>query len=135
MGRIVSIILLIGVLLASMGGGQPDNTAEDTVIDYGESGIFSLEDRHEAVSLILARTGSWRSLEHLHTVRYGGDAASLEEKGFHGFNEVMVFFSDFKTVRNSPAAEGFNADSEYTNWGWYLGRTEDGSWKLIDMGY
>ena len=81
MGRIVSIILLIGVLLASMGGGQPDNTAEDTVIDYGESGMFSLEDRQEAVSLILARTGRWRSLEHLHTVRYGGDAASLEEKG------------------------------------------------------
>ena len=42
MGRIVSIILLIGVLLASMGGGQPDNTAEDTVIDYGKAGCSRL---------------------------------------------------------------------------------------------
>lgn len=49
------------------------------------------------------------------------------------FTQCIGFVSDF----HSPKAGGgaWNADSEYTNWQWWLARTDNGEWNLMTCGY
>ena len=134
MNKIICMTLMLSMLFALTGGMKLYKTA-DAVIDYGESELFALADRKTAVDLIIHEVGSWKGIQKLHNVRYGGDAASTEEKGYGGCDEVMVFYSDFKTVSNSERAGGFNIDMEYTDWNWILGKDKDGQWKLLTWGY
>ena len=107
----------------------------DVVIDYGESDLFPLKDRELAVNLILGEIRGWQGVKTLHNVRYSGDEVSSAEKGYQGYNEIVVFYSDFKTVSNSSKAGAFNTDMEYTDWNWILGKDTDGQWKLLTWGY
>ena len=131
-----TIILIIAscILLVSISYMRTDQTAE-TVIDYGDSELFTLVDRIVGIKLILEKAGSWKSIEALHNVRYSGDEASLEEKGHNGYEEIMVFYSDFKTVDWELRQSGFSNNSEYVNWMWVIGKNTDGQWELIDFGY
>ena len=49
--------------------------------------------------------------------------------------ELIVLFSTFNT--DAKGGDGsLNPDDTYTNWKWYLVRTEDmQSWEIIDWGY
>ena len=134
MKKAFSMILSLSMVFALAGCMRPGKTA-GAVIDYGESERFSQEDRKAAVELILDEIGGWEGVKKLHNVRYGGDDASSEEQGYGGYGEVMVFYSDFKTVRRSSKAGSFNTDEEYTDWNWILGKDTDGQWKLLTWGY
>ncbi len=134
MKKTICMILSLGIMLMLFGCVRSGKTA-GAVIDYGESEWFSQEDRKAAVNLILNEIGGWEGIRTLHNVRYGGDAASAQEKGYGGYDEIMVFYSDFKTVGNSQKAGGFNLDTEYTDWNWILGKGTDGQWKLLTWGY
>ena len=110
------------------------------VIDYGTSERYTLEDLEEAAVQIKCLFASWEGCE-LHSLRYGGDKACTEEnlawlnsqsEGAN-YTELAEFLSDF----HSPL-EGFSAwepDSEYTNWQWWLARTEDSGWEIVSWGY
>lgn len=134
MKKAICIILSLSMICMLTGCLKSRKTA-DTVIDYGESERFSLEDRKTAVHLILNEIEGWQGVRTLHNVRYGGDEASLAEQGYGGCDEVMIFYSDFKTVSNSSKAGGFNLDMEYTDWNWILGKDASGQWKLLTWGY
>lgn len=43
----------------------------------------------------------------------------------------------FKSNFHSPlnGGSGFNPDEEYTDWQWWLARSEGGQWKLMTYGY
>ena len=43
----------------------------------------------------------------------------------------------FKSSFHSPinGGDAWNADEKYTNWGWFLARTDNGKWKLMTWGY
>ena len=144
--RLICLILTVSAIFMFVSGTESikpnENITTETVIDYGESEVFSLEDRQEAVKLILnevcdwntiEQQHRWNAIEQLHNVRYGGDEASLEEKGYNGYNDIMVFYSDFKTGRSADG--GFNRDLEYRNWEWFLGKNPEGQWKLLTWGY
>lgn len=130
----ICVILILGMIFLLTGCMNSSKRAE-TVIDYGESALFSQKDRELAVNLILDEIGGWQGVKTLHNVRYGGDEASSAEKGYDGCNEIMVFYSDFKTVSNSSKAGAFNIDTEYTDWNWILGKDANGQWKLLTWGY
>ena len=134
MKKVICMILSLGMMLMLTGCVRTGKTA-GAVIDYGESERFSQEDRKTAVDLILNEIGGWEGVRKLHSVRYGGDAASLEERGYGGYDEIMIFYSDFKTVGSSSKAGGFNTDMEYTDWNWILGKDTNGQWKLLTWGY
>ena len=146
--RLICLILTVSAIFIFMSGTESikpnENITTETVIDYGESEVFSLEDRQEAVKLILnevcdwntiEQQHRWNAIEQLYNVRYGGDEASLQEKGFHGYDVIMVFYSDFKTKADRTSDSGFNPDFVYRNWNWIIGKTSKGQWKLLDWGY
>lgn len=134
MKKTICLILLLSMILM-LAGCMNSNKTADAVIDYGESEQFSLEDRKTALELILNEIGSWEGVKKLHNVRYGGDEASSAEKGYGGYEDIMVFYSDFKTVSNSSKAGAFNTNTEYTDWNWILGKDANGQWKLLTWGY
>ncbi|MBQ7203054.1 MAG: hypothetical protein IJS03_03435 [Eubacterium sp.] len=134
MKKIICIILSIVTVIALAGCSNSGKT-EGAKIDIGESKLYSDEDRQTATDIILAEVeGGFEGIKVLYNIRYGGDKASLEEKGYDGCDEVMVFYSDFKTVRSPSKAGGFNTNMKYDDWNWILGK-KDGKWQLLTWGY
>ena len=117
--------------------GAVNETVVD--VDYGVSELFTPEDLEEAAVQIKCKFASWEGCE-LHTLRYAGDENSTAENlawlnshGDYNYTQCAEFKSDF----HSPA-EGFSAfepDYEYTDWNWWLARTDESGWEIIDWGY
>ena len=137
MKKILCMILTI-IIAASLFGCSNASAAgriADVTIDIGEREMFSEDDRNEAVKLILNEIGGWESVQKVYNLRYAGDKASKEESGYLGHEEVMIFLSDLHSVKSSSKAGGFNADTDYTDWNWILGKNADGQWELLTWGY
>ena len=134
MKRIICVLISLAIILTLAGCSQSGKTT-DVKIDYGESELFSRKDRKDAVQLILDEVKTWEGVKTLHNIRYAGDNEALKEKGYIEHEEIIVFYSDFKTVTSSSKAGGFNTNTEYTDWKWILGKNADGSWELLTWGY
>ena len=111
----------------------------DPVIDYGDSALYTEEELVEATVQIKCKFASFNGCE-LHALRYAGDDCSSEENlkwlnelGDNEYVQVAEFLSDF----HSPVEGGgpWEADTEYTDWQWWLARTEVGGWELLTWGY
>ena len=117
-----------------------DELAEDRVPFEGASALYSFHDLSSAAALVERQIGSWEGCE-LHSLRYAGDAScsaenltwlsSLREGA--SYTQCLEFVSDF----HSPVEGGgaWEADAEYTDWQWWLARTEGGAWELLTWGY
>ena len=115
-----------------------------TDIDYGSSSIYTKEDMDSAIKLIQDEFSTWKGCE-LHSISYAGDDECNEsniawmnelEKANDAketFTQCIVFKSSFHSPING--GDAWNADEEYTNWGWFLARTDNGKWKLMTWGY
>ena len=111
----------------------------DPVIDYGASELYTEEELAEAAVQIKCRFASFAGCE-LHALRYAGDGVNTPEnlEWLNGldegntYTECIGFLGDF----HSPA-EGMGAwapDMEYTDYQWWLARTEEGGWQLLSWG-
>ncbi|MBQ3400092.1 MAG: hypothetical protein IJG61_01660 [Lachnospiraceae bacterium] len=49
------------------------------------------------------------------------------------YMEVIEFLTDFHTPAEGSMA--FNPDEDYTDYQWWLARTERGAWELMTWGY
>ena len=62
--RLICLILTVSAIFMFVSGTESikpnENITTETVIDYGESEVFSLEDRQEAVKLILNEVCDWK---------------------------------------------------------------------------
>lgn len=135
--RLICILALAALLLA--GCGSKGHAA----VDYGSSERYTREDMDAAIALIRAEFGTWKGCE-LHALRYAGDECCTEENirwlNQHAdsgteFTECIEFLSDFHSPKTSEEAGAFNVDEEYTDWNWWLARTEGSGWVLLDWGY
>jgi len=116
----------------------------EAAIDYGNSVLYSEEDRRAAVSLIEAEFCTWEGCE-LHSIAYSSDdecnprnmAWMNELAAADGSTGIMTQCIMFRSSFHSPKGGGgaWNADQEYTDWQWWLARTENGPWKLMTWGY
>ena len=98
----------------------------------------------EAIELIKKEFSTWDRCE-LHSISYSTDDACSEsniawmnemEKATDAdetFTQCIMFKSDFHSPLHGGS--GFNPDEEYTDWQWWLARSEDGQWKLMTYGY
>ena len=111
----------------------------DLAIDYGESTLFTEDELEEAAVQIKCKFASFEGCE-LHALRYAGDVCNTEENlawlnelGDGNYIQVVEFLSDF----HSPVEGGgaWEEDTEYTDWQWWLARTEGGGWDLLTWGY
>lgn len=114
--------------------------APAVTIDYGKSDIYSQEELEEAVVQIKCGFASWEGCE-LHSLRYAGDEAdnaeNLEWLNSHGegldYTHAAEFLGDFHTPAENAGA--WNPDEEYKDYQWWLARTRDGGWEVVDWGY
>ncbi|MBQ9673581.1 MAG: M15 family metallopeptidase [Ruminococcus sp.] len=110
-------------------------------IDYGKFDIYSKEDLEAAVIQIKCQFASWEGCE-LKRIRYAGDEAVTDEnlKRLNEINpdgkytQVAEFFMDFHTPKDVGELT-FKADTDYKDYNWWLGRTEDDGWEIVDKGY
>ena len=109
-------------------------------MDYGSSDIYTLEELEEAAVQIKGKFASWEGCE-LHSLRYAGDECNSEEN-IQWMNELaegqnFVQCAEFLMDYHSPVEPvgAWNPDTEYTDWQWWLARTEDGGWEIMTWGY
>ena len=117
-----------------------ERAAEDTADGYGESDIYTPADMDAAVARIEETFAGWEGCE-MHGIAYAGDECASAENlewlnglGEGGnYAECIEFLSDF----HSPVEGGgaWEADTEYTDWQWWLARAEGGEWELVSWGY
>ena len=99
-------------------------------VDLGSSALFTEEELKEAAVQIKCKFASFEGCE-LYSLRYAGDERCTEgmvkwanetDTG-NSFTHVIEFLSD----HDSP-------EKEYTNYEWWLARSEDGGWQLLQWG-
>ena len=116
-------------------------TAQEAVkAGYGESAVYTDAELADAAAAVEAAFASFEGCE-LHSLRYAGDESCTEEnlKWMNelnpdgNFTEVAEFLTDFHSpVEQSGAWE---ADTEYTDYQWWLARSADGGWEVLTWGY
>ena len=142
MRRTVALLLFFIFVLSFAGCKTNEKTVYET--DYGTSSVYTKEDMDQAVELIKKEFAKWEGCE-LHSITYAGDENN-NEKNIKWMNELekandnketftqcIMFKSDFHSPIENAGA--FNPDKEYTNWQWWLARSENGKWKLMTWGY
>ena len=116
-----------------------DEMAEERIPMEGESGRYTFHDLSSAALLVEESLSSWGC--ELHALRYAGDEANNEEnlswlknlgEGAE-YVECLEFVTDFHSPAEGEGA--WNYDTEYTDYQWWLARTEGGSWELLSWGY
>ena len=116
-------------------------------IVYGYSDVFTQNDMDSAIAIIKEKFSKWDGCE-LHSIRYTDDDYCNTEKNIKWMNELakgqgyeqnftqcIAFFSNFHSPKNASTKTTLNIDSEYTDWTWYLARTNGDEWKLMTFGY
>lgn len=139
-----AIALSVCLLLICACGSRAGAAAVS--LDYGESVLYSQEDMDAAIQLIQEEFAGWKGCE-LHSLRYTTDACNTQEniqwmnalaKGQDldiTFTQCIAFESDFHSPKNSKDQGTWNLDMEYTDWQWWLARTDGGAWHLMTWGY
>ena len=112
----------------------------DVKIDYGTSELYTQEDLEAAVIRIKCEFAAWEGCE-LHSIRYAGDEADTEENlkwlndaagGEKSYIQCAEFLMDYHSPKKTSGA--WNPDYEYTDWQFWLARTEDGGWDIVTSG-
>lgn len=112
----------------------------DLTMDLGTSELYTEEELNEAAIQVKCRFAGFDGCE-LNSLRYAGDEANTEENlewirsldEENKYVKVAEFLTDFHVSDNSKTT--FNPGQDYTDYQWWLGYTEDGSWQLLTWGY
>ena len=129
---------------AAPAGSEAEEAAQ--TVDYGASELYTTEEMDSAIALINDQIGQWEGVE-LKSLRYAGDEAMTEENvawlnelegadSENPFTQVIEFVTDFHVSADiDQTVLTLEPDTDYTNYQWWLARTEGGEWQLMSMGY
>ncbi|MEE5994236.1 MAG: M15 family metallopeptidase [Oscillospiraceae bacterium] len=114
--------------------------SSDVTVDFGSSELFTEEELKEAAVQVKCKFATFEGCE-LHSLRYAGDENNNEENlawmkeldDTGDYTEVVEFLTDFHTPMEG--SEVFDADTEMTDYQWWLAREKDGGWQLLSWGY
>ncbi len=119
-------------------GFQP--TAKEAVkLQLGESSLYTQADLERAIAKIMEEFAGFEGCA-LHSIRYAGDESCTEEnlKWMNELNpegnytQVAEFLMDFHSPKEQVGA--WEADKEYTDWQWWLARSEGSGWDVLTWG-
>lgn len=128
-------------VVVALGLAACGENIKEVTIDYGKSDIYAKSDMDAAIERIENEFATWEECE-LHSIRYTSDECNSEKniawmndlgKEDTEFTQYILFVSDFHSPKTNAGA--WNPDEEYTNWQWWLARTENGEWRLMAWGY
>jgi len=114
----------------------------DVSYDFGNSSLYTREQLEEAAVQVKCEFATFAGCE-LHSLRYAGDQCSTQEnlKWMNSLDEgknytqVAEFVADFHSPVTEDKPTAWNLDQEYTDYQWWLARTDDGGWQLLTFGY
>ena len=137
---LVGLLMLMAILYGAACLAEAPQETPDALlaIDYGTSTLFTREEMDAAIALIRTQFEGFAGAQ-MRSLRYAGDVCcsaeniawmdELDEGAAH--DACMEFLCDFYSEGN----EVLEADTTYTDYQWWLGRTADGRWKLLTWGY
>ena len=112
----------------------------EVAYDYGASSLYTAEELEQAAIQVKCEFATFAGCE-LHNLRYAGDECNTPENlawlnsldEGKNYTKVAEFLTDF----HSPVEGGgaWEADKEYTDYQWWLARTDDEGWQLVNFGY
>ena len=119
--------------------------AADVKVDLGFSQLYSVNELKEAAVQVKCQFAAFEGCE-LHSLRYAGDEQNTD-KNIAWMNDIaegqtgqkgeyvqcVQFLTDFHSPTEGVGA--WNPDTEYTDYQWWLARTEGGDWELLTWGY
>ena len=116
-------------------------TGGEVTVDYGASEIYSEDELKDAVIQIKCKFAFWGDVD-LKSIRYAGDDSASSGKLAWlnelepdvGYTQCAGFLMDFHTPKDVGELT-LNADSDYTDYGWWLARTADSGWEIVTFGY
>ena len=122
-------------------GKIPSHAAK---VDYGTSKLYSQEEMDAAITEFKKEFENWSGCE-LHSVKYAGDECNSEEnikwlkelREGSGYTQCIEFITDFHSPAKEelPEETAWEPDKEYTDYQWWLARTDGGAWELVSWGY
>ncbi len=112
----------------------------DVKIDYGSSEIYKEDELKNAVIQIKCQFAFWGNID-LKSIRYAGDEAVTKENLARmneinpdaKYTQVAEFLMDFHTPTDVGETT-LKANSDYTDYPWWLARTADGGWDIVSFG-
>lgn len=147
--RKIAMVLIAVMALTMVGCGssatkqeeKTEESAAGVTVDYGTSELYTKEDMDAAIKAIEDEIGTWEGVE-LHNIRFTDDQTCKDNVSYvnelgngETFDECIVFLTDFHSPVDPPQPTAWEADTEYTDYQWYLGRAKGGDWKILTMGY
>ena len=139
LAALLSMMLILASLTACGSSEPPVELVDEPVIEYGESEYYSQEDMDACIAAIKETMGGWATQCNIQAIRFSGDDMSL--RGLYYCNSMtedtvkysggMMFYVDFVTPQD---AKGFDKNTLYENWEWYIVKDEDGTWKFFNNG-
>lgn len=139
LAALLSMMLILASLTACGSSEPPVELLDEPVIEYGESEYYSQEDMDACIAAIKETMGGWATQCNIQAIRFSGDDMSL--RGLYYCNSMtedtvkysggMMFYVDFVTPQD---AKGFDKNTLYENWEWYIVKDEDGTWKFFNNG-
>ncbi len=130
-----------GITFEEYLGRIPSHAA---TVDYGTSELYSREEMDKAITEFKKEFENWDGCV-LHSIRYAGDECNSEEnikwvnalKEGKNYTQCIEFLTDFHSPTDEEQLEdtAWEADKEYTDYQWWLARTDGGDWELVSWGY
>ena len=116
--------------------------APEVSYDYGNSSIYTREELEAAAVQAKCEFATFAGCE-LHSLRYAGDEFNTPENlawmnsldEGKNYTQVCKFLADFHSPVANDQPTAWNLDTEYTDYQWWLARTDDGDWQLLSFGY
>ena len=114
-------------------------------VGYGQdSQLYTPEEMDAAVDVIMAEFDTWTGCA-MNAVTYAGDECNTEEniqwlnslKEGANYTQCIEFLTDFHSPVNEEDLKetAWEPDTDYTDYQWWLARTDGGQWELVSWGY
>ena len=107
--------------------------------EEADDNFYTKEEMDSVITQIKCKFAEWKGCE-LKKIRYAGDECTAEENiawlntfGDTKYVKAIEFLMDFHTPKEQTGA--WEADEEYTDYEWWLARSEDGGWEVVTQGY
>ena len=129
---LLALVLSVGLfsLYRNIGGGQ---LAEDFQFVTEPSQTYTPQEISDAADAVVRSFKDFRgaTMTKLQYVASSSEEDNWAEKD--GMEQGIHFVSDF-TTGDLPNKSSLNPNSTYQGWNWYVARSDDGHWKVVNHG-
>ncbi len=132
---VIITLLLMFSLCACAKGDEAKGFFEDASIVLNEYDKLPDDEWKEVLSIVEKEFETWPGfiMHHIEDVYVGTDTSYCEMLSDGAeFDMCVTLKSSFTTGEN--AWSGFAENVTYENFNWYLARTKDGEWQLVEYG-